>query len=81
MILAFRLFLVGLVLFTAWSVACALSTSADQLIAFRGLQGVVPCSGGRVMFDGVDITSFNSSRRVANGMMLVPEGRQVFPQV
>ena len=35
-----RLFLVGLVLFTVWSVACALSSSADQLIAFRGLQGV-----------------------------------------
>mgnify|MGYP003346927966 CR=1 FL=1 len=26
-----RLFLVGLVLFTVWSVACALSSSADQL--------------------------------------------------
>ena len=35
-----RLFMVGLVLFTVWSVACALSVTADQLIAFRALQGV-----------------------------------------
>ena len=34
-----RMFIVGLVLFTVWSVACALSTSAEQLIIFRGLQG------------------------------------------
>ncbi len=34
-----RMFIVGLILFTAFSVACALSQTAEQLILFRALQG------------------------------------------
>ena len=34
-----RMFIVGLVLFTVFSVACALSQTAEQLIVFRALQG------------------------------------------
>ncbi|MEI6689263.1 MAG: MFS transporter [Thermoleophilia bacterium] len=34
-----RMFIVGLVLFTVFSVACALSQTAEQLIIFRALQG------------------------------------------
>ncbi len=34
-----KMFLVGLVGFTVWSAACALSTTTDQLIVFRALQG------------------------------------------
>jgi EmrB/QacA subfamily drug resistance transporter len=41
-----RLFLTGLVIFTAGSLACALATTALQLELFRGLQGV----GGAVLF-------------------------------
>src|SRR5919198_4408766 len=41
-----RLFLVGMVVFTTGSLACALATSALQLELFRALQGV----GGGVVF-------------------------------
>jgi EmrB/QacA subfamily drug resistance transporter len=41
-----RLFLVGMVVFTAGSLACALATTALQLELFRALQGV----GGAVLF-------------------------------
>mgnify|MGYP006285017723 CR=1 FL=1 len=51
---------------------------AGKTSLLRGLQGVTPCNGGRVLFRGEDITHANSSRRVASGMMLVPEGRQIF---
>jgi MFS family permease len=34
-----RMFIVGLVLFTLFSVACALSQTTGQLILFRALQG------------------------------------------
>jgi EmrB/QacA subfamily drug resistance transporter len=41
-----RLFLVGLVVFTGGSLACALATTAPELELFRALQGV----GGAVLF-------------------------------
>ena len=41
-----RLFLVGMVVFTAGSLACALATTALRLELFRALQGV----GGAVLF-------------------------------
>src|ERR1700761_5026660 len=41
-----RLFLVGMVIFTVGSLACALSATAVQLELFRALQGV----GGAVLF-------------------------------
>ena len=54
------------------------ANGAGKTSLLRGLQGVTPLSGGSVHFNGEDITHFNSSRRVAGGMMLVPEGRQIF---
>ena len=41
-----RLFLVGLIIFTGGSLACALATTAQGLVLFRALQGV----GGAVLF-------------------------------
>jgi EmrB/QacA subfamily drug resistance transporter len=41
-----RLFLVGMVIFTGGSLACALATTAQGLVLFRALQGV----GGAVLF-------------------------------
>tara|TARA_B100000530_G_scaffold251646_1_gene165786 strand:- start:264 stop:965 length:702 start_codon:yes stop_codon:yes gene_type:complete len=35
-------------------------------------------STGRVLFDGVDISSWSAPRRVNAGLVLVPEGRQIF---
>lgn len=43
------------------------------------LAGLLPATGGRLMFDGTDITSRPSHERVDAGMVLVPEGRRVFP--
>jgi branched-chain amino acid transport system ATP-binding protein len=54
------------------------ANGAGKTSLLRGLQGVVPQSSGRVVFNGEDITHANPSRRVASGMMLVPEGRQIF---
>ena len=35
-------------------------------------------SAGRVLFDGLDVTSWSAPRRVRKGLVLVPEGRQIF---
>ena len=45
------------------------------------LAGLLPVAGGRVSFDGFDIPRMRSDERVEAGMVLVPEGRRVFPNL
>ena len=54
------------------------ANGAGKTSLLRGLQGVVKPASGSILFKGLDVTYANSSRRVESGMMLVPEGRQIF---
>ena len=42
------------------------------------LSGLVPATGGRVIFDGRDITNARPEKVVAAGMSHVPQGRRLF---
>ena len=54
------------------------ANGAGKTSLLRGLQGAVRPAGGRILFDGIDLSQAPPSARVRNGMMLVPEGRQIF---
>jgi len=43
--------------------------------------GLLPAFGGKVFFDGSDITRARTSDIVAAGLVQVPEGRRVFPDL
>jgi len=45
------------------------------------LIGVLPAWEGRIVFKGVDITYKPSHERVQMGMVLVPEGRRLWPEL
>jgi len=45
------------------------------------LSGVLPVFRGQVTFDGSNATQARSHQRVEAGMVLVPEGRKVFPSL
>ena len=45
------------------------------------IMGIIPKLGGRVTFEGEDITAAPSYRIARAGLGLVPEGRQVFPNL
>lgn len=47
----------------------------------RAVMGVVPSRAGEVRFDGVPILGQPSHRIARRGLALVPEGRQVFPNL
>ena len=47
----------------------------------NSLMGIVRPSGGRVVFDGHDVTGWPPYRIANLGIGLVPEGRQVFPNL
>jgi branched-chain amino acid transport system ATP-binding protein len=54
------------------------ANGAGKSSLLRAIQGVTPAAGGRVRYRGEDITRWSAPRRVAAGLVLVPEGRQIF---
>ena len=54
------------------------SNGAGKSSLLRAIQGTVAPVGGRVRYRGEDITRWSAPRRVARGLVLVPEGRQIF---
>jgi branched-chain amino acid transport system ATP-binding protein len=59
-------------------VALVGGNGAGKTTLLRTLSGVQPASGGRVVFEGRDITKLKPHARVKLGIAQVPEGRQVW---
>jgi branched-chain amino acid transport system ATP-binding protein len=49
--------------------------------SLRVMAGLLAPKSGRVLLDGEDITRLSTHERVARGIVLVPEGRQIFPEM
>lgn len=45
------------------------------------LAGLLKPWGGKIVFEGKDVTKMDARKLVAEGVVLVPEGRHVFPQL
>jgi branched-chain amino acid transport system ATP-binding protein len=52
---------------------------AGKTASVEAIAGLLPKSAGRVIFDGVDITSLPASSVVKRGLALVPQWRELFP--
>jgi branched-chain amino acid transport system ATP-binding protein len=50
---------------------------AGKSTILNTLSGVIPVRSGKILFDGRDITRTSAHRRVSEGIVQVPEGRQV----
>jgi branched-chain amino acid transport system ATP-binding protein len=59
-------------------VALVGANGAGKTTLLRAISGLHPPSAGQVLFAGTDITRQAPHRRVRLGIVLVPEGRQVF---
>jgi branched-chain amino acid transport system ATP-binding protein len=57
------------------------ANGAGKTTLLRALAGAHRPAGGRILFEGDDITSMPAYRRVALGIALVPEGRRLFPSL
>jgi branched-chain amino acid transport system ATP-binding protein len=55
------------------------ANGAGKSTLLRAVAGAHRPHGGRVTFDGLDVTRLPAHRRVALGIALVPEGRRLFP--
>jgi branched-chain amino acid transport system ATP-binding protein len=54
------------------------ANGAGKTTTLRALAGSIPTRRGRVLFDGEDVTKLAPHAKVARGIVLVPEGRQLF---
>ena len=59
-------------------VAIVGANGAGKTTLMKTIAGVHPAASGTVTFDGEEMTRRPAHRRVARGIALVPEGRQVF---
>ena len=57
------------------------SNGAGKTTLNLTLSGLVAARGGQVGFDGQDITGLHSRQVVKHGLIQVPEGRKVFPNL
>lgn len=63
------------------TVAVIGANGAGKSTLLKTIAGLLPCSAGEVRFEGTPVQHLPSHRRVAAGISLVPEGRQVFPSL
>jgi branched-chain amino acid transport system ATP-binding protein len=55
------------------------ANGAGKTTTMRAVSGIRPLSGGRITFDGEDISKLRADLRVVRGISQSPEGRGVFP--
>lgn len=57
------------------------ANGAGKTTTLKVISGLLQPKGGRVSFNGHDITTARTNERVKMGIILVPEGRQLFPRM
>ena len=66
----------------AGQVVCLIGANgAGKTSVMRALSGLLKPRGGRIVFDGTDITGWRAHRIAAAGLRQVPEGRQIFAEL
>lgn len=56
------------------------ANGAGKSTIMRTIMGLKRCDEGKIIFDGQDITGCDTGVMVKNGIILSPEGRQIFPE-
>ena len=66
----------------AGRITCLLgSNGSGKTTLVRSILGLTPARGGRIVFDGADITRLPTHKIIAAGIACIPEGRKVFPKL
>ncbi len=57
------------------------ANGAGKTTLLRAITGILPAWRGKVIFKGEDITRLSPHSRAAKGLVMVPEGRMIFPEM
>jgi branched-chain amino acid transport system ATP-binding protein len=72
---------VGLSVEAGSAVAVVGANGAGKSTLLRTIAGLHPPAEGRISYDGQDITAVSTHERVRRGLVMVPEGRRLFPSM
>jgi ABC-type branched-subunit amino acid transport system ATPase component len=75
------LFGVSIHLWPGEALALLGTNGAGKSTLLRAISGLERPVGGRVIFDGQDVTDVPAERKVTRGLVLIPGGRAVFPDM
>ena len=56
------------------------ANGAGKSTTLKAIMGLIPVKSGKIWFDGKEITNLDTKNMVQSGIILSPEGRQVFPR-
>lgn len=62
-------------------VALVGANGAGKSTLLKTISGLIKPSAGKIFFNGQDITSFPAKEIVSSGIIQVPEGRRLFPEM
>ena len=57
------------------------ANGAGKSTTLRAISGLEKAAGGKILFDGQDITGKPTRTMVERGLIMVPEGRRIFPDM
>jgi branched-chain amino acid transport system ATP-binding protein len=57
------------------------ANGAGKSTTLRSIMGLVPVASGSIFYDGVKLNGMDTRKIVEMGLVLVPEGRRVFPNL
>ena len=57
------------------------ANGAGKSTTLRSIMGLVPTAGGTITYNGVKLNGIDTRKIVEMGLVLVPEGRRVFPNL
>lgn len=57
------------------------SNGAGKTTLLKAISGIKSVNSGSIMFDGVDLTKLSAPKIVEQGVVQVPEGRKLFPDM
>ena len=57
------------------------ANGAAKSTCLNAICGIIPKAGGKVTFDGKDISAYPAHKLVPEGMAMVPEGRRIFQEL
>jgi urea transport system ATP-binding protein len=67
---------------TKGRVTCLLGRNGvGKTSLLRAIFGLQPIRGGRIAWDGTDLTQLAPHQRARHGLALVPQGREIFPRL